>query len=80
MLGDDGIEKTDEEDMNSVLIHVGYTMKPYEVKVLKAPDDWVEHDPKTAKGEPTFDKLDNPGGWSSFSYRLIFVSGSQGGQ
>ena len=38
-----------------------------EFKVPKAPEEWVETNPKTAKGDPTFDKVDNLGGWSSFS-------------
>ena len=36
--------------------------------------------PNTAKRESKFDKLDNPGIWSSFSYRPVFVSVSQGVQ
>ena len=55
-------------------------MDPDEVKFHKAPDDWVDPAPNTAKGYPTFDKLNNPGGWSGFSYCPLFVSGSQGGQ
>ena len=65
---------------NSVLIHVGDTIYPYEVKILKAPDDWVEPAPNTSKGGPTFNKLDKPGGWIIFSYRHVFESGAQGGQ
>ena len=33
LLGYDRIEQSDEGGMNSVLLHVGYTMKPYDVKV-----------------------------------------------
>ena len=62
-----------------MLLHDGDTMNPDEVKVPKAPDDWVEPAPNTAKGEPTFDKVDNPGGWSSFSCRPLFAYGAQGG-
>ena len=63
-----------------MFLHVGDTMDPDEVKVLKSPDNWVEPPTNTAKGEHTFDKVDNPGGWSSFSYRPVFTSGSQGGE
>ena len=45
-----------------MLLRVGDTMDPDEVKVPKAPYVWVEPTPKTAKGEPTFDKVYNPGG------------------
>ena len=39
MLGDDRIEKYDEEETNSVLIHVGDTIDPDEVKFPNAPDE-----------------------------------------
>ena len=52
-------------------------MDPDEVKLPKPPYDWVDSDPKIAKGEPTFQKVYNPGGWGSFSYRPIFAYGAQ---
>ena len=55
-------------------------MDPDEVKSPKALDDWVGHVINTSKGEPTFQKLYNPGGCSSFYYFPVFVSGAQGGQ
>ena len=61
-----------------MLLHVGYIMDPNEVKVPKPPDDWVDPDPNTEKGGPNFDKVDNPGVWSSLSYRPVFASGAQG--
>ena len=64
LLGYDGIEQADEGEMKSVLIHVGYTMNPDEVKVPKPPDDWVGPASNTAKGGATFNKVDNPGRWS----------------
>ena len=67
MLGDDGIEQAYEGEMNYVFLNLGYTMDPNEVKVPKLPDDWIEPSPNTAKGGPTFDKVDNLGGWSRFS-------------
>ena len=63
--------------MKSLLLHVEYTMDPDKVKVPKPPDEWVDRDPKTEEGEPTFDKVDNQGRCSSFSYRPLFSSGSQ---
>ena len=64
--------------MKSVLLHVGDTMEPDEVKVPKPLDYWVEPSPNTTKGVPTFNKVHNPGIWSSFSYRPIFASRAQG--
>ena len=79
MLGDDRIEKYDEGETNSVLLHVGDTIDPYEVKFPNAPDEWFYPSTNTANGDPTFDKVYNPGGWSSFYYLPIFSSGVQGG-
>ena len=59
---------------------LGGTMDPDEVKVPKAPYDWVDPDPKKSKGEPTFEKLDNLGECISFSYHPVFLPVSQGGQ
>ena len=61
--------------MKSVFLHVGDTMEPDEFKVPKPPYDWVEPAPNIAKGESTFDKVDNPDGCSSFSHLPVFESG-----
>ena len=38
-----------------------------------APDDWKPNEPKPQKGEPeSFDNVDNPGGWSTYSYQAAF--------
>ena len=55
-------------------------MYPYEVKVPKPPYDWFDPAPNTSKGGHTFDKVYNPGTWSSFYYLPEFLSRSQGGQ
>ena len=47
LLGADGIDQSDEGGVNSMLLHVGDTMDPYEVKVPKSPYDWVDPDPNT---------------------------------
>ena len=60
--------------MNYLLLHFGDTMYPDEFKVPKAPDDWVDPPPNTENVEPTFDKVDNPGGYNSFSYFPLFES------
>ena len=49
-LGDYGIEQSGEWGANSVFLHVGGTMDPYEVKVPKPPYGWVNPAPNTAKG------------------------------
>ena len=62
LLGDEGIEKSDKVGMNSVLIHARSNMDPDDIKLHKAPYDWVDPAPNTSKGWPKFDKVDNPGG------------------
>ena len=59
--------------MNYALIHVGDTMEPNEVKIYKSLDDWFDPHPDTALGGPSFDKVDNPDKWSSFSYSPVFT-------
>ena len=49
--------------MKSVLLSYGDTIDPDEVKVPKAPYDWVDHPPNTEKEEPTFEQVYNPVGW-----------------
>ena len=61
LLGYDRIDQTGEGEMNSVLLHVGFTMDQDEVNVPKLPYDWVESATNTAKGCPTFDKVGSPG-------------------
>ena len=55
-------------------------MDPDRVKVSKPPDEWVDPDLNTEEWEHTFDKVDNTGRWSNFSYRTLFTYVSQGGQ
>ena len=50
LIGDYGTEKDDEGGMKYVLIHVGDTMDPYDVKVPKTPDIWVDRYTSTEKG------------------------------
>ena len=63
--------------MNYVLLHVGDTIDPDKVKFPKPLYDWVDPAPNTSKGGSTFNKVENPGGLSRFSYRPVFASGSQ---
>ena len=46
---------------------------------IPTPDpDWKAPAVKASKGEPTFDKVDNPGNWNEFYFRPTFKKGSQG--
>ena len=56
-------------------------MDPDEVKVPKEPYYWVDTADNTAgRVEGTFDRLENPGGLSSFYHRPVFASVTRGGQ
>ena len=63
-----------------MLIHVSDTMESDELKIPKAPYDWVDPAPNTSKWEPNFDKVDNPGRWSSLSHLPVFASIEKGSQ
>lgn len=39
------------------------------VNFFKVPDDYAPLQPKPKKGEPTFNKVDNPGKWHGYSFR-----------
>ena len=80
MLGDHRKQQSDEGDMNSVLLHGGDNMVPDEVKVPKAPDDWVYPPPNIENGEPNCDKVDDPWVWITLYYLPVLSSGAQGGQ
>ena len=47
LLGYDGIYQADEGEIKSVLLHVGDTIDPYEVKAPKEPYDWFDPSPNT---------------------------------
>ena len=66
LLGYDGIYQDDEGCMNSMLLNVGETMEPDEVKFPKPPNYWVDPSPNTAKGDPILNKVNNTGRWSIF--------------
>jgi hypothetical protein len=43
-----------------------------------APDSWKAATTKTAKGEPAFPQVDNPGGWSEFTFCPTFATTKKG--
>ena len=51
---------------------------PYSnIKIPSAPNDWKVPTVQTAKGEPDFDSVDNPGEWPRYCYRPVFVKGGK---
>ena len=57
----DGVEAGEK---NTILLQKG--LGPH-LPIASQPDDWVPHAPKTDRGEPQFDSLDNLGGWSQYT-------------
>ena len=47
----------------------------HEIKIPGAPDNWSHPAEKTEQGEPSFENVDNPGGWSSFIFRADYEKG-----
>ena len=45
------------------------------IKIPGAPEDWSHPAAKTEQGEPSFENVDNPGGWSSFTFRAEYEKG-----
>jgi hypothetical protein len=56
-------------ERNSVLLKKGLAA---EVSMPSVPLDWVPPIPNAAKGEPSFESLDNPGKWPQYTYRAKF--------
>ena len=44
-----------------------------------APDSWKAATTKTAKDEPAFPQVDNPDGWSEFTFHPTFATTKKGG-
>ena len=45
------------------------------IKTPGAPDNWSHPAAKTEQGEPSFENVDNTGGWSSFTFRSEYEKG-----
>ena len=43
-----------------------------DIKIHCIPDDWTDPAPSVDKNQPPFGEIDNPGEWSSFSFRPVF--------
>eukprot|EP00957_Ditylum_brightwellii_P167391 12743811-Ditylum_brightwellii.AAC.1 len=71
LIEENGLDIEKDGDEKCVLLKVGNTVNPDHVKTLTVPADWS--DPVVNKKwiEPNFDKADNPGGWSSYSFKPI---------
>ena len=59
----------DEKDRTLVVLSQGEMEAIHNVKIPGSPEDWRPLPDKTEKGEPQFELIDNPGGWSSFTFR-----------
>ncbi len=70
----DSNEDIEVSDRNMVEMEV-VTSAQYATQGLtvhEAPKDWSDPPPDKSRNEPEFKLVDNPGNWSSFSYRPVF--------
>ena len=63
----------------SVVISQGEAEAINNVKILGSPGDWIPLPAKTEKGEPQFELIDNPSGWSNFKFWPEFDKGRLSG-
>ena len=47
-------------------------VNPESLQIHCVSDDWEDPHPAVEKDEPPFESIDNPGEWSSFSFRPVF--------
>ena len=58
----------DENDRTSYFLQ-GDIESMHAIKISGALEDWSHPTEKTDQGEPSFENVDNLGGWSSFTFR-----------
>ena len=69
----------DENDHTLVVLSLGEMEAIHNVKIPGAPNDWSHPPAKNEKGEPHFELIDNPSGWSSFTFQPEFDKGIPAG-
>ena len=67
-------EDIEVSDRNMVQFDVKLPKKitPEDIKIHCVPNDWEDPAPDTERNEPPFELVDNPGNWSSYSFRPVF--------
>jgi hypothetical protein len=70
-------DKMSDKRENGVILQKGFSK---EIKITSAPPDFKPKVPNTAKGEPSFLSLDNPGNWSEYTFRPEFAKKDKGGK
>ena len=71
---DHNANKNIEVDNNMVEFKKSFkrNVNPENLQIHYVPDDWEDRSPAVEKDEPSFESIDNPGDWSSFSFRPVF--------
>ena len=62
----------DNNDRTSVVLSQGDIISMHAIKIPGATDNWSHPAAKREQGEPSFENVDNPGGWSSFTFRTEY--------
>eukprot|EP00957_Ditylum_brightwellii_P085043 6466587-Ditylum_brightwellii.AAC.1 len=66
------LKKIGDGDDNCVLLKVGDTVDPDCVKTSSVPSNWMDSATNKKWHELDFNEVDNPGGWSSCSFKPMF--------
>ena len=72
------LDQVGDEEKNCVSIKVGDTVDPDYVNASTMPNDSFDHPYDQQNTEHPFSEVENPGGWSSYSFHPNFVSNSNG--
>ena len=65
----------DNNDRTSVVLLQGEIELMHAIKIPGAPNNWSHPAAKTEQGEPSFENVDNPGEWSSFTLWAEYEKG-----
>jgi len=72
MTEDESNENIEDSDKNMIVLPSDMKdPNPEQLEIHWVPDDWQNPPTKTEKNEPEFKDIDNPGDWSSFSFRPV---------
>ena len=72
---DDDADIVADNDENAVLLLRGQVRDGYTLRIPTTPPNWHPHPPKP--DQPPFADVDNPGGWSEFTFQPTFHSSNK---
>eukprot|EP00957_Ditylum_brightwellii_P087521 6662793-Ditylum_brightwellii.AAC.1 len=72
LVDDDEIDTEKDRDGSCVLLKVGDTVDSDCVRTPSVPHNLMDPASNKKWSEPDFDEVNNPGGWSSYSFKPMF--------